>query len=85
MTNKVYLVSEEVLRQVLDALENIGQTPWIDRKARAVDSLRTILASEPQEPVIWKIDTPESFWFQNWPEDHDTNETTSIPLYRKDI
>lgn len=33
------------------------------------------------QPVIWKIDTNDAFWFQEWPEDSDREEFTSTPLF----
>lgn len=58
MTN-VYLVSEEVLRQVLEALD---AGAYIKPNTFIHEQLRTILAKGPLEPVAWEYRTycPES-------------------------
>ena len=58
---KAYLVSETLLRQVLDALEGCYEymhkadyDSSIDRKTQAgIVALRTLLASEPKEPFCF--------------------------------
>ena len=68
-----YIVSEEVLRQVLDALddnmqdERVGQ--WV-QMSRAVGAISEILASPPAEP---EYDTPE--WWAKVRE-HDKRKDT---------
>ena len=47
--SKTYIVSEELLRQVLDALE-LPRMAAIERH-KAGRTLRTLLAKEPSEPV----------------------------------
>lgn len=93
MTNKVYLVDEVVLRQVLDALETWGDTinyqysstrPAMnhlmnsdDKGFDAIEALSTILASEPQEPVA-TVDCG----ILNWIAD---KQMQYGDLYRKDL
>ena len=53
---KTYIVSEEVLRQVVDALEYVIPPTANEAEQRhyaAIDKLRAILASPPSEPVAW--------------------------------
>jgi hypothetical protein len=55
---KAYLVSEELLRQVLEGLKYgamripTGATGYAEAYG-AIEALRTILAKEPSEPVAW--------------------------------
>lgn len=79
-SDKVYLVSEEVLRQVLDALIHHDGNYKLSRAAaerveEAMGTLRAILAKEPQEPVAWY--RMGAFFPQ---QEGDERE----PLYRKD-
>ena len=50
-----YIVSEEVLRQVLDILEArlTKENRWTAGECDTMDNLRAILASPPAEPVAW--------------------------------
>jgi len=85
---KAYIVSEEVLRQVLDALECVPE----DYKLSAEDeihTLRTILAKEPNEPVAWIYTSDitgghlykSEVLLQGLP----ANRMNYTPLYRKDV
>jgi hypothetical protein len=67
--NKTYLVSEELLRQVLDDLE------VVDGFSKSRAEIRTLLAKEPNEPVLWVHLNGEMF-YPRQPNCH--------PLYRKD-
>jgi hypothetical protein len=58
---KTYLVSEELLRQVLDAIDErralSGETA---KEYYVAHQLRTLLAKEPNEPVAWMFQHPVS-------------------------
>jgi hypothetical protein len=82
-----YLVDEEVLRQVLYALQPVNP----NNRLEMIETLRTILASPPAEPVAW---------IHNQRQDSDVitakvkhvwggvavgkEAQYTIPLYRKD-
>jgi hypothetical protein len=89
---KAYIVSEEVLRQVLNKLSMC----WSD--CDEMDALRTILAKEPNEPAAWvclfQRVIQDEFLFnteseatkymrQYSPEDQQEMEVQ--PLYQKDL
>jgi hypothetical protein len=85
---KTYLVSEEVLRQVLDELV-VQRDAWYTTSAaippqlkQSIESLRTILAKEPSEPVAYLYEG-EIDKFTDWFGDECFGYTCS-PLYRKD-
>jgi hypothetical protein len=86
-----YIVSEEILRQVLDALEEHEADAMTEESlgmaTHCADLLRTILASPPAEPMAraWR---PNDKWGWSFdmrglavglPEGYE-----SVPLYRKD-
>jgi hypothetical protein len=79
--SKTYLVSEELLRQVLDdALK--------DDLYEVVNSLRTLLAKEPSEPVAWsdclgQVRVKKELEFLEAKGDQ-RFRTYDTPLYRKD-
>jgi hypothetical protein len=87
--NKVYLISEEVLRQVLDALGGLQYATQnkegrvmpekyhVDAAFAAKETLRAILAKEPNKPVAW-LDNEMGYADSHKQFDDD------IPLYRKD-
>ena len=82
--NKTYLIDEEVLRQVLDALDigfdnNIYGVKHND-VCDVSNALRAILASPPAEPVAWIKKTDSSDIWQQEPK----HPESFIPLYRKD-
>jgi len=54
-----YIVSEEVLRQVLDILEArlTKENRWTAGECDTMDNLRTILSSPPAEPVVMDKET----------------------------
>ena len=71
---KTYLIDEEVLRQVLEVIDNVI-ADWDDMtitpdELKAVTTLRAILASPPAEP---EYDTPE--WWAKVRE-HDKRKDT---------
>ncbi len=81
---KTYLVSEELLRQVLGAFSEASWFLPDDSTAGmscevANKALRTLLAKEPSEPIAWMqnktgcLRHDEKFDTSNW-----------TPLYRKD-
>ena len=80
-----YIVSEEVLRQVLDALddnmqdERVGQ--WA-QMSRAVGAISEILASPPAEPRAWAHKTNTSAVLRSVGGTMETDMWE--PLYRKD-
>ncbi len=88
---KTYIVSEEVLRQVLGSLEDLRElameaNPHWEHKPHhySTEALRAILSKEPNEPVAWLSKTNEvveGFWeeFVGFNRNGD-----GIPLYRKD-
>ncbi len=57
---KTYLVSEETLREVLNAVDSCttcfieNDISWNGTVDDATNALRNILASPPAEPVAWK-------------------------------
>ena len=55
---KTYLVSEELLRQVLDAFDAYYKHTGF--AAVEADALRTLLSKEPNEPVAWMFQHPIS-------------------------
>jgi hypothetical protein len=87
---KTYLISEETLREVLDALE--ATQPYLHLECtaqRLVDitenRISNILASPPAEPVAWMIHdrvTSDRLTFNTVAE---TLQTEVTPLYRKDL
>jgi hypothetical protein len=51
---KTYLVSEELLRQVLDLLEQFrSELSWY-QPCGPEQALRALLSKEPSEPVAWR-------------------------------
>ncbi len=90
---KTYLVSEEVLRQVLDALEDLrnlameSNPHWKNKPHHySTEALRTALAKEPNEPYAWAIcwEDDEGHYGWRFSEPEEINGKTSFPLYRKD-
>ena len=85
--SKTYIVSEELLRQVLDALHQFQKRESMDdlesfgyAADACEESLRTLLAKEPSEPVAWC-----DAMVQGIPTiSYRPNEITDTPLYRKD-
>ena len=88
---KTYLIDEEVLRQVLEVIDNVI-ADWDDMtitpdKLKAVTTLRTILSSPPAEPVAWAW-RPNDKW--GWSFDMRglavglPDGYEYVPLYRKD-
>jgi hypothetical protein len=81
---KTYIVSEEVLRQVFDALMQADDC-LEDRFCRLLPTIRAILASPPAEPVAW-VDVGDLRGLGNgnstWV--HPEDQGRMIPLYRKD-
>ena len=76
LTNKVYLVSEDVLRQVLDVLNEYC------RKHPAAETLRVVLAKEPSEPVGY-FDGRGRFFYVDDPFTY--GQQFEETLYRKDL
>ena len=78
---KTYLVSETILRQVLDALDDCmdqhDKADWSAVDAR-INELRTLLAKEPSEPVAWMTHTGVVFV-------GGLKYGGEVPLYRKDL
>ena len=70
----VYLVSEEVLRQVLDRVL-LAETDYRESAEEAIETLRTILAKGPLEPVAWKDTNYGNLHHQSFDPEND------IPLY----
>ena len=95
---KIYIVSEEVLRQVMDALErgvDIASDRNVERNlhipiVNAFENLRTILASPPAEPVAHMYPSTLSMFEDNETFGHaysipvGSPSEESVPLYRKD-
>ena len=75
-----YLIDEEVLRQVLDALED--KSRWSKECSLAMEALRTILASPPAEPMAWAHKTNTSAVLRSVGGTMETNMW--VPLFRKD-
>ena len=86
---KTYLIDEEVLRQVLDALErgvDIASDRNVERNlhipiVNAFENLRAILASPPTEPVAWLNPNGEIWNTPVCPYKHELG----WPLFRKDL
>jgi hypothetical protein len=49
-----YIVSEEVLRQVLETLEVWSDASVSKRGQASIQTLRSVLTKGPVEPVAWK-------------------------------
>jgi len=91
---KTYLVSEELLRQVLDALEeamnNDDSMAKADRNREAQQPLIAILASEPKEPAAWAYQFygPSGVWLNelgpNEPPSDEAAFREVTPLYTKE-
>ena len=97
---KTYLVSEELLRQVLDVAvsgaANATDDETYRRADEMVETINTILAKEPNEPVAWEYECYRTVFIGGpmWvnelsptppPDDPDEVEfRNAIPLYRKD-
>jgi hypothetical protein len=91
--SKAYLVSEELLRQVLDALDEASLATLPDgtycgKNADTADALHTLLAKEPSEPVAWAYFTPEGALMYSGNSKHFIGYLGNVypcqPLYRKD-
>ena len=83
---KTYLVSEELLRQVLEGLQYgamripTGATGYAEAYG-AIEALRTLLAKEPSEQVAWcRLYADGTLdWLQRVED-----KQCPTPLYRKD-
>ena len=78
---KTYLISEEVLLEVLEALEPTPPNPL-----STYNIIKTILASPPAEPVAWmnKHGYPVSEAWMSYNSPFAMIDEFKIPLYRKD-
>jgi hypothetical protein len=92
---KVYLVSEGVLRQVLDVQVALRNALWADgcndelagETLMAINKLRTILAKEPSEPVatLMRNETFRDMESLHWtPQTHWHETWKAHDLYLKD-
>ena len=86
---KAYIVSEEVLRQVLDGFFFREGT---ERYIEAERTLRAILANEPNAPSHWYLEDEDEYMSEELRKVHEqVNSHTfklckvAIPLYKKDI
>ena len=79
---KTYVVSEELLRQVLGAL-GVANGFALDNNCDGafddeINALSTLLAKEPSEPVAWKDTNYGNLHHQTF------DRLNDIPLYLKD-
>ena len=83
---KTYLVSEELLRQVLDTLDGTGRWATQQLRADSVAELRALLAKEPSEPIAYHFSKRSPFGMVVWDVGHAVHPDAIeyAPLYRKD-
>jgi len=74
-----YILSEEVLRKVLDAMVNNTDNMMchFDFYFEAIGTLRTILSKPPAKPHSWILKTTEEY--------AKDNRSFMQPLYTKDL
>ncbi len=82
---KHYLVSEDTLRQVLDALTSQGALDNWAKQSDSIEALRAIMSKGPVEPVAWKgltgilNECGQGTPLYAIPKEEGTFRTTSIP------